>query len=80
MMTNMSVADKESEWSLKYKLRMNTQYRTAVRAHCVECMGGNFREVPDCTNKQCALYLFRNGTVRPTKDELDEWKESLSGC
>ena len=34
---------------------------TAIRAHCVECMGGYTKEVDACPSKQCALYPFRLG-------------------
>lgn len=34
---------------------------TAIRSHCVECMGGAPREVADCTSTACSLYPFRMG-------------------
>lgn len=34
---------------------------TAIRAHCVQCMGGQVQHVKGCTAKQCPLYEFRLG-------------------
>ena len=33
----------------------------AIRCFCVECMGGQVREVKDCTAPNCPLYAFRMG-------------------
>lgn len=34
---------------------------TAIRAKCVECSGGSFKEIECCTVKVCALHPFRMG-------------------
>ena len=34
----------------------------AIRAHCVECMGGSCHDVRDCSSPGCHLYPFRMGT------------------
>lgn len=33
----------------------------AIRKFCVQCMGGQTREVKKCTAKKCPLYFFRMG-------------------
>lgn len=35
--------------------------QTAIRAHCVECMGGQPYYVKDCTCPKCALFPFKLG-------------------
>lgn len=44
----------------KYKKKIKNPM-TAIRAHCVECMGGQVKSVADCTSPGCALYPFRMG-------------------
>ena len=44
----------------RYKERANTP-KKAIRAMCIECMGGMIAEVDRCTSKGCALYPFRKG-------------------
>lgn len=39
----------------------------AIRAKCIDCMGGNSAEVRRCGDKACALWPFRMGT--------DPWRE-----
>ena len=38
--------------------------RTAIRLHCLMCMGWQAKEVPQCTAPSCPLFQFR---VRPQK-------------
>ena len=38
-----------------------TSYKTAIRSHCVECMGGLVQSIRDCTSGDCSLYPFRMG-------------------
>lgn len=33
----------------------------AIRAQCVECMGGQMYDVSGCSAKKCSLYPFRMG-------------------
>jgi len=33
----------------------------AIRKFCIQCMGGQTREVKKCTAKKCPLYIFRLG-------------------
>lgn len=44
----------------KYKDRI-TNPVSAIRSHCVECMGGQVQEVARCTALKCSLYPFRMG-------------------
>jgi len=33
----------------------------AIRRNCLECCGGDYREVEFCTSPQCSLYPYRLG-------------------
>lgn len=44
----------------RYKERI-TNPISAIRSHCVECMGGQVQEVARCTALECSLYPFRMG-------------------
>ena len=35
--------------------------KLAIRAFCVECMGGDLAEVRNCCSPNCPLYRFRMG-------------------
>jgi hypothetical protein len=35
--------------------------KSAIRAKCIECSGGSYKEVQECRVTQCALYPFRTG-------------------
>ncbi len=41
-----------------YKTKILTA-RTAIQAHCHECMGFNINEIRRCSSPNCALYPFR---------------------
>ena len=46
----------------------------AIRAFCVDCMGGSYNEVKQCSSESCPLYPFRLGknpywTKREMTDE-----------
>lgn len=43
-----------------YKDGVNS-YKTAIRSHCVECMGGLVQSIKGCTSMGCSLYPFRMG-------------------
>jgi hypothetical protein len=32
---------------------------SAIKLHCIECMGGSVRDVYACNDRGCALYLYR---------------------
>jgi len=44
----------------KYKSKAKSPGK-AIRAFCVECVGGLVRDVTRCTARQCALFPFRHG-------------------
>lgn len=51
----------------------------AIRAFCLECVGGSSYEVKDCTAKDCALYPFRFGkNPYRTKRELTEEQKTAA--
>lgn len=33
----------------------------AIRLKCLDCCGGSFSEVRECTVKRCPLYRYRSG-------------------
>lgn len=39
----------------------------AIRVHCIECSGGQNKEVKECPITKCPLYPYRMGK-RPKKD------------
>lgn len=41
----------------------------AIRAKCLDCSNGQFKEVRLCPVKNCHLYAYRNGH-RPKSEEL----------
>lgn len=44
----------------EYTAKANTP-KKAIRAKCIECMGGMIAEVGRCTSTSCALFSFRMG-------------------
>ncbi len=34
---------------------------TAIRAFCIQCMGGYVNLIPDCPSLKCPLYAYRMG-------------------
>ena len=46
----------------------------SIRAYCIECQGGSFKEVRLCTSHDCPLYVYRMGK-RPSKETLDTIEE-----
>lgn len=43
----------------------------SIRAKCIDCCCGQFKEVKTCTVKTCALWPYRLGK-RPLKKTADE--------
>ena len=51
----------------------------AIRCFCIECMGGQVREVKDCTAPNCPLYAFRMGKNPYRSRELtDEERQVIA--
>jgi hypothetical protein len=40
----------------------------AIRAKCLDCSGGSYKEVEDCLIPDCPIYLYRLGR-RPNEQE-----------
>lgn len=61
------------------KTEKPTGYRDAIVAFCIECMGGQQREVKNCTAPKCPLFEFRNGEnpYRKRTKYTDEQKEAM---
>lgn len=38
-----------------------TSRKSAIKLHCLECVGGRLQDVRDCTDLGCALYPYRPG-------------------
>lgn len=51
---------KEERIIQNYKSRVHSPL-TAIRSHCVECMGGSVHEITDCTSPDCSLFPLRMG-------------------
>ena len=58
--TNQAVLDNEARIVQKYKDRINSPI-TAIRSHCIECVGSAVREVERCPSTLCSLHPFRMG-------------------
>ena len=46
----------------------------SIRAYCIDCQGGSFKEVRLCTLHDCPLYAYRMGK-RPSQETLDTIEE-----
>ena len=46
----------------------------SIRAYCIECQGGSYKEVWLCTSHDCPLYGYRMGK-RPSQETLDTIEE-----
>lgn len=44
----------------RYREKVNSP-KTAIRAMCVQCMGGYIAEIRRCVDRECALWAFREG-------------------
>ena len=61
------------------KMEKITSPLKAIRCFCIECMGGQVREVKDCTAPNCPLYAFRMGKNPYRSRELtDEERQAIA--
>ena len=75
----------EEKRILRYKLSAKGSVYRHVRAFCVECMGGEAHEVPNCTSPDCPLYPWRWGVgkggsspeCKRTAAELEAWQARI---
>lgn len=49
----------------RYKARIGNRQLLAIRAHCVECFGGQPQSVAECPSQSCALWPWRMGKENP---------------
>lgn len=50
----------------------------AIRAFCLDCVGGSAQDVKECSSKICVLKPFRFGKNPYTKRELTEEQRQLT--
>lgn len=50
----------------------------AIRKKCLDCSGGQAKEVENCWAKDCPLYLFRLGKGNRKKNMTEEQREKAS--
>ena len=43
----------------------------AIRANCIDCSGGSYKEVAKCQIPDCPLYIYRFGIRPATKEKRD---------
>ena len=55
----------------RQKARSTHRRSDAIRAHCMECIGGMYAEIKDCTAHNCALYPFRLG-----REDKSAWEKA----
>ena len=61
------------------KMEKITSPLKAIKCFCIECMGGQVREVKDCTAPICPLYAFRMGKNPYRSRELtDEERQAIA--
>ena len=49
-----------------------------IREHCLECMGGSWTEVEQCTAPKCKLFALRFGKdPKPSKSRSDQAKKTF---
>jgi hypothetical protein len=49
----------------------------SIRAYCIECGDGTYKEVRLCPIDDCPLYPYRFGR-RPTESEKQELKQTIN--
>ena len=61
------------------KMEKITNPIKAIRCFCIDCMGGQAREVKDCTAPNCPLYAFRMGkNPYPTRQYTEEQRQAMA--
>ena len=51
---------------------------SAIKAFCIDCMGGQPRLVKECTSKSCPLYPYRTGHNTNSKRTMTEEQRQLA--
>jgi hypothetical protein len=52
----------------KRKARETRRRSDAVKAHCLECVGGKWKDLRECSSPSCPLKPFRMGRKDPDAD------------
>ena len=52
-------------------------YEAAIRAKCLDCMGGSRKLVKECRTRACSLWPYREGTGKAASASCDEKEEHL---
>ena len=61
------------------KMEQITSPLKAIRAFCIECMGGQVTYVKDCTSKTCPLYDLRMGkNPHSTRQFTEEQRQAMA--
>jgi hypothetical protein len=50
----------------------------SIRAYCIECGDGTYKEVRLCPIPDCPLYPYRFGR-RPTEQDIKEIEQAIKG-
>ena len=51
---------------------------SAIKAFCIDCMGGQSRLVKECTSKSCPLYPYRTGHNTNSKRTMTEEQRQMA--
>ena len=51
---------------------------SAIKAFCIDCMGGQPRLVKECTSKSCPLYPYRTGHNTNSKRTMTEEQRQMA--
>lgn len=51
---------------------------SAIKAFCIDCMGGQPRLVKECTSKSCPLYSYKTGHNTNSKRTMIEEQRQLA--
>ena len=49
-------------WLYLYRMGRGRPSIKTIRKHCLECMGGSYKLVSQCGERDCPLHEFRFGT------------------
>lgn len=58
------------DYKEKYEKMLNeigTQPMKAIKAHCFQCSGYNYRIARECQNHECALYILKQNKKKNFK-------------
>ncbi len=50
----------------------------AIREKCLDCMGGQYKEIELCSINDCSLFQYRLGKCEPISNDCDSKDETLT--